>query len=284
MDRRDAAESAFSSWKNAALRVLRSPFEIFGVDVVRRSIRRNHPARICFLHVPKCAGVSINRALSRAFGPHRLVGVDPEASSSAADLREQGISEFRHFLLYYFLSLNNVNVVTGHFPWSDEIFDRFGGKWQFITVLRDPLRRWYSHYYFDRYKPGGYYRIQESLEQFIESERAREMGAEMVRYLSDPHISSVTEATEQAIENLKKFRVIGFVDDLTAFERQMQKEFDVPIVIPKLNGSPAKNGEKSDWEERKVADRVRELCAPDIALYEAAKKLAQAAGGAAVRG
>ncbi|MBT9386521.1 hypothetical protein KM176_21860 [Pseudooceanicola sp. CBS1P-1] len=91
-----------------------------------------------FVHVPKCAGMSLMRALQRALPPEQVY----QSTSLIANLRE-GRPEF--------LELPNpraLRAVTGH--WLHEaMLPYMAGEIRFATGLRDPVARVKSQYRFD---------------------------------------------------------------------------------------------------------------------------------------
>jgi len=256
-----------------AKRAIQAPFHLLGLEVVRRRSTGVHDQKIYFLHLPKCGGVSINRAMSRAFGPQKLAGLDPKASWRAAQIKGKDPMEYRMSLLHYYLAMQNVNVVTGHFTWDDDVYDRFSSDWAYVTLLRDPIRRWFSHYFYDRYTKGGYFKVDDDLASFLHSERAREMGTLYTRRLSDSQVTDLDYAAEQAKANLEKFDVLGLTEDMNAFVDRFSRQLGVRLSIPRKNANPA-GGEKAKAQENEdYVDAVRELCKHDMAIYDHARKL-----------
>lgn len=88
--------------------------------------------KIIFLHLPKTAGQSIHAALTVAFGPD---AVCPARTNE-------------HLYTYSIAQLNRYRVFSGHFDWS--LLDCIKGPKFVFTVLRDPLERILSFYFFLR--------------------------------------------------------------------------------------------------------------------------------------
>lgn len=114
---------------------------------------------ICFLHIPKCGGMSIRDAVSSCYRTLDirkdlyLVSIEPVASSNVVKLMNQTdypydttddypILKLRENLLLYFMNKKNTKYISGHFTFSEIAYREFHGKYAFITVLRDPVKRW----------------------------------------------------------------------------------------------------------------------------------------------
>lgn len=250
-----------------------APFRLLGLKLVRRKSPQAGDQRIFFLHLPKCGGVSLNRALSRAFGPHNLAALAPSAYRRAAGILGKNHEEYRTSLLFYYMSMGDVNVVTGHFSWSDKAYDKFSENWVYVTLLRDPVERWFSHYFYDRFGSGDYRDIEDELPQFLGSTRAHEMGTVYTRRLSDSSSISSDQRVDQAKSNLRKFDVLGTLENVGSFERRLSTEVGVDVSMPKKNESPEKNKKKEIKSKDNLRSRVEKLCRSDIQVYNYAKKL-----------
>jgi hypothetical protein len=254
-------------------KAIRATFHLVGLDVVRRKSRNAHNQRIFFLHLPKCGGVSVNRALSRAFGAEKLAGLNPTASWQAAEIRGEDPWDYRTSLLFYYMAMKRVNVVTGHYTWSEEAYRHFSEDWAYITLLRDPVRRWFSHYFYDRYRNDAGFGIEEDLSTFLHSERAKEMGALYALRLSDLQVTDMERAVEQAKTNLEKFDVLGFTEDINDFVDQFLHRFEVHLNVPHKNKSPAEDKKDQAQVNQEYVSRVRDLCKYDVEIYDYARKL-----------
>lgn len=206
----------------------------------------------CFVHIPKCAGTSLNQALASVCGlrqsysrvnsvPSRrstaiLYDVQPEemfSDSPEADKAYQAIFDHREALAMYALA-SGETVLSGHFLYSDRAFRAFGDRYGFITVLRAPISRMISHY--------GYIQatgeLKVSFEDYLGSALARRHGSEMTRYLAgtpDRSEDELADALAQAKENLRNFAVVGFTEDMDSFAKDFQTAFQAPLKIPRHN-------------------------------------------------
>ena len=246
-----------------------------------RSLSGGLKRKCCFVHIPKCAGTSLNRALAGVCGlrqhycritsvPSRkstaiLYGVKPEkmfSGTAEADDAYRAIFEHREALTMYALA-SGETVVTGHFLYSDRAFRAFGDQYGFITVLRAPLSRMISHY--------GYIQatgeLDVNFDDYLNSSLARRHGSEMTRYLCgtpDRSEDELTDALALAKENLRNFAVVGFTEDMDKFAKDFEAAFQAPLTIPRRNTA---KGAKPQLSPDQI-DALKGISAIDQDLYD----------------
>jgi hypothetical protein len=237
------------------------------------------PQRVVFHHVPKCGGTSVGRALRKRFLLSQAT-VIPESSYRAFEAftgrtdRQQmlvDVLDLREQMMLY-LMFEDVRCISLHVRFSDIAYDRFHDRYKFITILREPVARFVSHYFWSFGKPEAHARIDEDFSAFLETERARRLGATYVEYFSGlPKDDDITTpaAIDAAIANLNRFNVVGKLDDLADFEAQLKKELGVRIRIGHENKMRQPVSKKREVMTPELEDRVRALCAPDIAVWNA---------------
>lgn len=256
------------------------------VVAARQSLAdRLHGRNVIFIHIPKCGGTSINRGLRRAYCLSQAQ-MGAEETRDALALVENTTSEgeiwqkmpkYRAFLAYYLL-LKQTKCLVGHFHFEDTLYETFRGDYAFMTMLRDPVDRFLSHFYFhldtalEKQCPNG------RLEEFIEGNSAREFGSMMTQFLSGLPMGSdfhAAEAVEAAKANLDKFDIVGLLDELPDFQQQVSDRLGTRLRIGHQNVGQNRRGSTAEVSPDIMA-RVRTLCAPDQALYDFAKARRQA--------
>jgi hypothetical protein len=239
--------------------------------------------KVVFHHVPKCGGTSVGRAIRLRYLPSQVT-VLPEASYRALELVEgshQGrdfptkLHHFREQAFAYHM-ICGVRCVSAHVPFSEAVFDRFHNEYNFITILREPVSRYISHYFFS-YGRKAHAGISESLPEFIETDRGAQHGAMFVYYFSglEPsHDMRSAEAIERARNNLRKFDVVGLLEDLPRFQERLGDVLDIRVKIGHENKGRADGSTKRTIITPELRRRIEELCCPDIEIYELARSLA----------
>jgi hypothetical protein len=254
-------------------------------NLVHGSLEEN----IFFLHIHKCGGTSIRQAIKSCYRvlditkDRYLIDLDSEAAFYAAqksveqndfslDTRDDYLPlKFRENLLMYYMCQEKINYVAGHFSFSATAYQYFCDKYAFITILREPVARWISFYFYNLHKKGGPFKIDMKIEAFLESERGQRQGYEYVKFLGGADkLGKYT--SEQAInlakENLHKFSVVGCLEYQGNFVRQFEERFGRKLNIGISNLGPALNKERESIVTEEIKEKIRAICRPDIEIYQ----------------
>lgn len=235
--------------------------------------------RIFFLHIAKSGGTSITQALQNSYGLAECISkrhffiLSNQASAMASRVIEDNVWDYREKLLLYYMSMKRMKYISGHFHYSDKAMQKFGQEWNFITVLRHPVSRWFSSYFFDKYRDGSSHgRINADLESFLESDRGIRQGSAYVlsftEGLSTAEAAS-DEAVKLAIENLNKFALVGILEELDRFKVEFEELFGVKISVGQLNKNPLQKSKQKEIISEEIRRRVEEACQPSIKVYNA---------------
>jgi hypothetical protein len=134
---------------------------------------------IIFVHVPKCGGTSIANAIKMKslfsyFDLNNTATIKCATFFNDLDDHIENfhlVNEIRSEFLMYEV-YKGTRFITGHFTFSNKIFNEISDDYDYITVLREPVQRFISKYYYND--------IEIQLTDFLNTERAHEWGREYV--------------------------------------------------------------------------------------------------------
>ena len=241
---------------------------------------RAHPRALVFVHVPKCGGSSVERALRRArpLG-RRLIGPDETYRAAAAmlgaapddaDRRHEVLmraSEMRRDLLHPYLA-EGARLVTGHAPLGAHTLDAFPHA-DVVTAMRSPRARLRSHLVFNAGPRAGHGRTGMTLARFLETPRATVMGALYVKYLAGlPMTADLTTqgAGDAARRTVDRLALVGFTEDMEGLAANLSALAGARLRIGHEN-----RGEDGPTLPDALSDRIHALCAPDDQVYAHAR-------------
>lgn len=253
--------------------------------------------KLIFMHVPKTGGTSLDRILESHFPSKRESNIKFRRVTEAWKIGQSYYPQASDESPTWFQTINTIlcykiacqaPYLSGHFAVTEELIQSVGEDYRFITILRDPLKRWRSNYIYSRIRLAQDKKrvppedLQQELEDYLESDLAKREGAKYVRYLGgflSPHGLESSEAIHQAKLLLAKFNVVGTLENLTAFENRVSELVGTDLKVPHLRnttqfqepgGNTSKTYKKLFTPE--IEERVRILCEPDYQVYEYARK------------
>lgn len=245
-----------------------------------------HPHRVVFHHVPKCGGTSIGRALRKRFILSQAT-IAPESSFRAIEtftgIRDRErlliqVLDLREQMLLYHL-FEDVHCISAHVRFSTVAHEAFRSSYKFVTVLREPVARFISHYRWSHGKPDAHGRIDEAFETFLGTERAKRLGATYVEYFCGlPKEADIRSehAIASAIRNLGRMDVVGRLDRLDIFKKKIRRKLDIIVRIGHENSAAARSNAPTPDLSPALRARIAEICEPDIAVWEAVTHLSSA--------
>ncbi|PPS41155.1 sulfotransferase family 2 domain-containing protein [Chroococcidiopsis sp. TS-821] len=242
--------------------------------------------KIFYLHLHKCGGTSIAQAIKACYQSfssiieHNTFHLNGAAASSAArkyfedtpitaEDNDYLIGKFRESLLLYYMCQPNINYIAGHFSFSEAAYQNFSDKYAFVTVLRNPVKRLISAYFYSQQEISKL--SEEDLLNFLDSERALRGGYMYVKSIgglvqSGDYTSEA--AIKRAQENLHKFRLIGFLEHKEVFIEQFEQKFGRKLKIRNYNQNSKAKTAKQSLISEKIEAKIREICQPDMEVYE----------------
>lgn len=249
-----------------------------GKGVLHRLREWHIPQRVVFHHVPKCGGTSVGRALRRRYLLSQAT-IKPEESYRAFEAftgrNDRGqmmvdVLDLREQMMLYLL-YEDVRCVSLHVRFSEVAYERFKDRYKFITILRSPVERFISNYFWSHGKIGAHGCIDEEFDAFLETERARRLGASYSEFYSGLPVSTdfaSDKAVARAIHNLRRFDLVGRLDDLGTFENGLKSALGVKLKIGHENRMKTSKTKARRDITPQQRSKVEELCKPDTAIWE----------------
>ena len=166
--------------------------------------------KLVFLHIPKTAGTTLHRIIERQYPAESLYSIGWTEDESVAALRQ--MSEAQQ---------TRICMVRGHMAFG--VHEYLSGPVTYFTVLRNPIERVISYYYFVRSKPDHYLYDEISagemtLAEFVERHGHIMLDNAQTRMLSgrwrEPAFGGCTsEHLAMAKRNLREhFAVVGLAE------------------------------------------------------------------------
>jgi hypothetical protein len=195
--------------------------------------RPTHASKLFFEHVPKCGGSSMSDYFRRHY-PARLTyeiyGRRPDEQQAFIELPEP----VRH--AYEFILGHGVRPLLDHCDPGMVA----------VTIVREPVARIVSHYYFVKATPGHYLHKhvmaeQMTLRDYAASEISTELRNDMVRRFLGTSAGMVEQSPQQAVETAwaelqQRYRVVGVLERLA----------------PAMEGIRAAAGLSDRWKDRRI--------------------------------
>ncbi|MGQ0657949.1 MAG: sulfotransferase family 2 domain-containing protein [Chromatiales bacterium] len=229
---------------------------------------------ILFTHIPKTAGGTVTNFLRSSVPPETVLFLDgPGQQPTREELRR--VIE----------NSPPARVIYGHIAFYLKVEELIGGEICRITMLRDPIQRIVSTYYFFRtiadVNPTGRRLLDEniSLYDYVTKHPSRQTDNYMVRFLADVPLKDVPigqcdgNMLEQSKSNLlNHFDIVGLTEDCESFLARVSDTFgfDNRIARP-ANVNKARPA--LEQVDKAAIHAIEERNALDIELYEFAQRL-----------
>jgi hypothetical protein len=244
--------------------------------------------KLVYIHIPKCGGVAISKALKACYinwniRDSNLYKLSPKACHESAEkLRKKSLNvydpaviKFCEKLLLYGMFQPRIEYISGHFSFSIVAYQAFHHEYSFVTMLRDPVKRWISEYFYNRYKSHSHAKIDLDINAYLNSEVGRANGQTYARYLcglTEVKDYNSEDIIAQSKENLHKFGVVGCIEHLDVFKQQFYEQFGRQLNIGRWNKNPKSRTYQESVITDAIMNQIEEICRPDIELYNYAVK------------
>lgn len=76
------------------------------------------------------------------------------------------------------------------------------------------------------------------------------------------------DAIKEAMINLKKFSLVGVLEDTENFAKHFQELFGAKLFIKKQNSNPLSKAKQQEEITDKIKNKVEKICKPNMIIYE----------------
>ncbi|GAC23194.1 hypothetical protein GMES_0894 [Paraglaciecola mesophila KMM 241] len=166
--------------------------------------------------------------------------------------------------------------ITGHCVASPSVVREYHHEWNFITVLRNPVDRFISEYIYNKFKKSEWAKVDLSIEVYLKSSVAHAKGVTIANYFSGLSVKELDNTKESTIvdlvlDNLNHFKSVGFVDDMANWSTSLSEKLGEKISFSNKNTSPNSSAFLAIKNDPALLDKIKELCALDLKIYDLAK-------------
>lgn len=246
-----------------------------------RLLGLNKPG-IIFIHIPKTGGSSLSAAIRKHYRLSKF-NVKSGLTSLAAQKMfgiedshpgfQESLQDLRLSLIFH-EAQKRTRFITGHFWANEHLASLKPLGYMLITCLRDPVDRWFSHFLYNRYKNGSHGRIEQNIDEFLQSREAESFGTTYVRYLGgirDDQDYTSRSAVDRAICNLDMFDMVGFLHQIDDFRTHLKEATGFELRPEHRRKSPASKALRDKIKNSmEIRNAVEKICEPDLAVYEQA--------------
>ncbi len=257
------------------------------ISLIKWKIKQNlrkllipNKTKVFFIHIPKSGGTSIDKAIAKHYR-HSYSRIEDSPSHQTAKMLygidiEKGESsrllQLREQLVIYEM-FKEIQYISGHVSYNTQTWEKFHQQYVYITCLRHPVKRYISNYFYNAFKESDHFKIKEDLPTFLTTPRGQEGGFEYIRYfggISDrvDYDYTTSAAIKRAKDNLDKLAIIGFLENLEDFSLKFRHYTGTKLKISHRRKNPVSNPDI----DRETMKKINKICAPDLELFEYAKK------------
>ncbi|MEH7164121.1 sulfotransferase family 2 domain-containing protein [Priestia megaterium] len=205
---------------------------------------------IIFIHIPKTGGTTLNEIFKRSYAENEIYDHVPLEAMS------------KHFSQLKEEDKKVIKAISGHHSYG--IHDLFSKPYTYFTMMRNPVERVISLYYFLKTYPGYYENSMRNMpfEEYIDWDPQAKNG--QIRQICGP-TSQIS--LEKAKENLEAFELVGITEMFNESLQLLRDKFNwnnIEYVKKNVTKSRPRISEVSTEIIKKI-EKNNEL---DIQLFE----------------
>ena len=219
-----------------------------------------------FIHIPKTAGGTLNSIIAKQY---------PQAAVFQHRVYENDVEEKKAVLLQ---ALNDdIRVIRGHYFYG--IHEHLTRPYQYITILRDPIDRMISSYYFYKERPQhpnyastNAVGIEEFYDRNLDGTFQENRQTRMIAGFDQPDQACTPEVLQQAIDNMERnIAIVGLTERFDESLILIRRAFNWGVPLYYKHNESSRPSFESVSEATKAS--LRKHNEYDVQLYDHAQKL-----------
>ena len=278
----------------------------YDVKLHRVGKAQQNQAKFAFVHVPKSGGISIDLAMREQLAKPGEARFSREGAiemslatfgqginnlDSIAQFSDHHAQQLNGLLAYHLAQ--NWQYISGHVSTNQHIIKSFAQQYHFITVLREPVSRFISNYIYNKLTNSLPIMAPNNLnsdnliaevDHILAHRRGWQMANVMSMCITGRFAKDVADAQKiqsEFADNLAAYKVVGFLDNLDSFSKQIKQLSNKQINIGNHNTTDSFLDEKKQhvkstlqnyFNEPNVKAQLEHLCRFDIENYQRAKE------------
>jgi len=221
--------------------------------------------KILFDHLPKCGGTSLCTYLEDNYPKEKSFMIDGSNPEPYLDAFRKLAETHRYAF----------DLIAGHL--ANQLLDYVHPNTLKVTVLREPVDRIVSHYFYAKRTPRHYLypMIHESdigLEDYVTMDFSGELRNWYTSHFSGLSIAQIAEnpahALESALDVLLNYDIVGFLDDFPAFTKTLCRRARLKNRYQNDKENVTVDRTAIQNVSPSVIHNIEQLNQLDIALYE----------------
>ena len=225
-----------------------------------------HPAKILFDHLPKCGGSTLTAYLE---------GHYPRASIYSID----GLNPVESVMQFKGLPRQGrygYSLIAGHL--ANELIDFADPACLRVTILRDPVERIISHYFYARndsrhYLHSSIHGSKMSLDCYVGSGLSDELRNWYTTHFSGLPLDVAEQKPEESIGKaakvlLNRYDVVGFLDSFSMFIDNLRRQANLACEYDGNRVNVSESRSCIECVPQSTIERIKQVNFLDIALYE----------------
>lgn len=250
---------------------LRKIVKIKLIDELKYIFPVFRPKKILFDHVPKCGGTSVNYLLRKNYRDRKIYWIDgTDPLRSVAEFKALSKKERWEF-----------DLVAGHL--AHDLLDYVHPESLRVTVLRNPVDRIVSHYYYAKSNNEHYlydviHSKNLSLDEYVQSEISDELRNWCTMHFSGFSRDSAESDPQGAVEAayrvlMEKYNLVGIMELYSCFSKQLCEMANLLPIREAVKQNVNVMRPKTDEIEPDVINNVIRLNSLDLKLYDKLREM-----------